>query len=188
MNQPAKPTRIAGLILAGGRSERMGRDKALLEWRGSSLLDRARALLRAAGAGTIHVGGRPEQADGLPDSQPHAGPARAILDAAQALHTSCDYLLIIPVDMPLLRAEHLAPLLSGATGQACHWQGQPLPALIPVSARSLHGEDIHSIKRLLATLGAEALELPTGMTGQPDPFTNINTADAFDRLGSSDSD
>ena len=182
MTGPIDPHRIAGLVLAGGRSARMGRDKALLEWHGISLLDRARTLLRAAGACAIHVGGRPEQADGLPDSEPHAGPARAILDAAAALHASCDYLLIIPVDMPLLRPEHLTPLLTGASGQARHWQDHPLPALVPVSARSLVDQDIHSIKRLLATLGAEALELPAGLAEHPDPFTNINTADAFARL------
>jgi molybdopterin-guanine dinucleotide biosynthesis protein A len=182
MTGPIDPDRLAGLILAGGRSARMGRDKAMLEWRGISLLDRARGLLRSAGAGTIHVGGRPQEADGLPDSEPQAGPARAILDAARALHPICDTLLVIPVDMPLLQAEHLTALLRGAPGRARHWQGQPLPALIPVSARLRQGEDIHSIKWLLARLGAEALELPPLAAGLPDPFTNINTREAFARL------
>ena len=69
------------------------------------------------------------------------------------------------------------------TGQARHWQDHPLPALVPVSARSLADQDIHSIRRLLATLGAEALELPADLAEHPHPFTNINTADAFARLG-----
>jgi molybdenum cofactor guanylyltransferase len=181
MTRAADPNRVAGLILAGGRSTRMGQDKALLEWRGASLLSHARALLRSAGVVEIHVGGRPEEIDGLPDSQPHAGPARAILDAARLLRGRYDRLLIIPVDMPLLGRDQLAPLLAALPGEARHWEGQPLPALIPVEAcDTLHGEDIHSIKRLLAALEAEVLALP--IAGPPEAFSNINTPDALARL------
>ena len=129
----------------------------------------------------IHVGGRPDEIDGLPDSEPHAGPARAILDATRLLRGQFQRLLIIPVDMPLLGPAQLTPLLAAAPGQACHWQDQPLPALIPIEACDrLHDEDIHSIKRLLATLNAKALALPP--TGPRDPFININTPDALAAL------
>ena len=43
------PTGWIGLVLAGGASSRMGTDKALLELRGRTLLDRAIAVLEAAG-------------------------------------------------------------------------------------------------------------------------------------------
>ena len=161
----------------------MGQDKALLEWQGESLLSRARALLCTIGIGTIHVGGRPDQPDGLPDSQPHSGPARAILDAAALLRGRCDHMLVIPVDMPLLRPEQLAPLLGAARGQARSWQDHPLPALIPVEACcSLPSDDIHSIKRLLSMLKAEVLTVPPIHAGHADPFININTPAAFARL------
>ena len=39
---------VAGVVLAGGRSVRMGRPKATLEWHGSTLVRRARALLEHA--------------------------------------------------------------------------------------------------------------------------------------------
>jgi len=183
MTPPAEREPVAGLILAGGRSVRMGQDKAELVWRGRTLLDHARSLLRAAGVTRLHVGGRPQEADGLADSQPHAGPARAILDAAGLLQGRFDSLLVIPVDMPLLGPDQLTPLLAGPSGQARHWAGQPLPALIPVApCRALDDGDIHSIKRLLASLGAEALA-PEGPAA---PFSNVNTPDALDRLDAPD--
>lgn len=46
---------IAGLILAAGESSRMGRDKALLDFRGLSFLETAAATLRSAGVEPIVV-------------------------------------------------------------------------------------------------------------------------------------
>ncbi|SDL66052.1 molybdenum cofactor guanylyltransferase [Maricaulis salignorans] len=183
MIQAVDMGRIAGLILAGGQSSRMGRDKALLTWQGETLLSRARTLLRNAGVDMIFVGGRPDQPDGLPDSEPHAGPARAILDAAGLLRDRCDQMLVIPVDMPLLGPDQLSPLLGGHPGRAHCWQGHPLPALIPVAAcDGLANDAIYSIKRLLTTLDANPLAVAPILAGQPDPFSNINTPEALASL------
>lgn len=46
---------IAGLILAAGASSRMGRDKALLEYRGKTFLENIVETLRAAGIARILV-------------------------------------------------------------------------------------------------------------------------------------
>tara|TARA_R110000868_G_scaffold124025_1_gene328079 strand:+ start:5941 stop:6489 length:549 start_codon:yes stop_codon:yes gene_type:complete len=172
--------RIAGLILAGGQSIRMGQDKASLMWEGETLLSRARTLLRNAGLDAIHVGGRPDQPDGLPDSVAHAGPARAILDAAGLLRGQYDHLLVIPVDMPLLSPAQLTPLLGARPSEARYWQDHPLPALIPVEACcTLISDDIHSIKRLLTTLNAKPLATAPEEAGPADPFSNINTPEAL---------
>ncbi|NUM89577.1 MAG: NTP transferase domain-containing protein, partial [Bdellovibrionales bacterium] len=46
-----------GVILAGGRSSRMGRDKALLPWKGGTFLSRAENLLRGLVGDVIVSGG-----------------------------------------------------------------------------------------------------------------------------------
>ena len=56
---------LAGVVLAGGKSSRMGEDKAQLVWQGETLLDRARQCLRTAGWDDVLVSGRPEEADGV---------------------------------------------------------------------------------------------------------------------------
>ncbi|HEX3256894.1 MAG TPA: NTP transferase domain-containing protein, partial [Pseudonocardia sp.] len=45
----------AGVVLAGGRSTRMGTPKACLEWHGSTLLYRTAALLRRTVTGPVVV-------------------------------------------------------------------------------------------------------------------------------------
>src|SRR2546425_10504819 len=45
-----------GLVFAGGRSERMGRDKALVPLAGRTLLERAVATLREAGGAPLVLG------------------------------------------------------------------------------------------------------------------------------------
>ena len=48
---------INGIVLAGGLSSRMGRDKALLPWQGRTLLEHMRGVLKQAGAGRVPGGG-----------------------------------------------------------------------------------------------------------------------------------
>jgi molybdopterin-guanine dinucleotide biosynthesis protein A len=94
---------ISAYVLAGGKSSRMGTDKALLQLAGKPLIAHAVAkLLRI----THHVhilSSNPALADFaplVPDLHPHSGPIGGI-EAALA-HTSSDWNLILPVDIPLI--------------------------------------------------------------------------------------
>ncbi len=49
---------FSAVILAGGKSSRMGRDKAWLEFDGQSLLARQIACVRRAGASEVFISGR----------------------------------------------------------------------------------------------------------------------------------
>src|SRR5205809_8106040 len=91
---------MTGFILAGGKSERMGRDKALLDWHGRTLLAHMIGLLETA-ADEDQVVGR----DRLPDRVPGRGPLSAIATALEM--TSTDANLILAADLPFLMQDFL---------------------------------------------------------------------------------
>lgn len=73
----------AGIVLAGGRSSRMGRDKALLPWHGRTLLEHMRGLLRQAGAQRVWVSGAYPAFAGIPDRIAHCGPLGGLYSVAK---------------------------------------------------------------------------------------------------------
>jgi molybdopterin-guanine dinucleotide biosynthesis protein A len=93
-----------GLVLAGGRSRRMGRDKALLELGGEPLWRRQAGALRAAGAEEVWLALRPGQ-DPYPGASAWLRDSRAGCGPLAALHAALarrrgGWLLVLPVDMP----------------------------------------------------------------------------------------
>ncbi len=82
---------VVGVVLAGGRSTRMGTDKALLVLDGRPLVARLAGVLRAAGADPVWALGGDAVAIGavgldvLADRRPHLGPLVALTDAAPTL-------------------------------------------------------------------------------------------------------
>jgi molybdopterin-guanine dinucleotide biosynthesis protein A len=138
--------KISAVILAGGKSSRMGRDKAFLEFEGQTLLARQIALARAAGAGEIFIAGRsdveyaefdcPILNDKFQNAGPLAGIERA-LDSASTPH-----LLVLAVDLPGMHIKFLRRLLAlcranlGAIPRIGS-QTEPLAAVYPKVARPL---------------------------------------------------
>lgn len=94
---------VAGAVLAGGASSRMGRDKAFIELDGQTLLDRAVAALTDADVEPIVVvgGDRPRvEAAGhrfVPDRHPGEGPLGGILTALEAVDT--DLVVVLACDL-----------------------------------------------------------------------------------------
>jgi molybdenum cofactor guanylyltransferase len=112
---------VAGFVLAGGRSARMGRDKALVLLDGRSLAERAIELLHHAGLNAAIAGARSELgalAHVIADQAPDEGPLRGICSALAS--TGAELAIFIPVDLPLLPASLLACLVADAqiTGAA----------------------------------------------------------------------
>ena len=93
--RPVGPT---GVILAGGASRRMGRDKALLEIEGETLVARAARLL-AEVCGEVLIADRGTGPASVPDG-PGRGPAAGILGAARARPGWS--LLVLAVDLPFV--------------------------------------------------------------------------------------
>src|SRR4051812_31729314 len=116
---------IGGLVLAGGGSQRMGRDKAVVEWDGGRAVDRGFALASEICDQVLVSGGD----YGLPfvaDPHPGAGPVAGLLAGAAELKArGCSKLLVLAVDAPTLRVSDLELLLSaGPPGAA--FEGLPL--------------------------------------------------------------
>jgi len=98
----AKPS-IGGYVLAGGRSTRMGRDKALLELAGKPLVQHAVLKLRRLTGEAYILGHRAELsafAPLVPDLRKSCGPLGGI-EAALA-HTQHEWIMVLPVDMPFV--------------------------------------------------------------------------------------
>lgn len=94
---------LAGFVLAGGRSSRMGQDKALLALGGVPLVQRSVAKLQRLTRQVFILGSRPDLASFaplVPDLRESCGPLGG-MEAALS-HTPCEWSLILPVDMPFL--------------------------------------------------------------------------------------
>lgn len=166
-----------GVVLAGGRSSRMGRDKAGLVWRGKPLLQHMGDLLREAGAARVVVSGDYPDAGGIPDSERGLGPLGGIASVADALPDGP--LLIVPVDMPMITVPLLARL-AGIDARCVCLHEHMLPMRLQLDAR-LRGwlQDAlrlppsrRSLRALHAAQDGVSLPLPDDVAAQ---LGNLNT-------------
>ncbi|HEV3219799.1 MAG TPA: molybdenum cofactor guanylyltransferase [Candidatus Acidoferrales bacterium] len=109
----AKFPQTEAFILAGGQSSRMGRDKALLEIGGKTLIERAAALCEPLVA-NVTLMGRPERYKevrfpALADQWHAAGPLGAIATALGAARQP--WCLVLACDMPNVTTDFLEWLL-----------------------------------------------------------------------------
>lgn len=115
---------LAGAVLTGGASRRMGRDKATLAVHGRPMAARvASALVGAGCAPVIAVGGeaaalRVTGLDVVPDDRRGVGPIGGVLGALThfAGNRGVTHVAVVACDLPLLIAPALAPLVAAAGG------------------------------------------------------------------------
>ena len=189
------------VILAGGRSTRMGENKALLpdaSRRGASLLDcacrLAETVLSDLGEDVRHfyVSGAYPFRQCIEDIIPGGGPLSGMHAALEFMlgerEGNCRQLLFIPVDMPALTAATVVSLVREAqdASSVCFY-GHKLPVLIRV-ARDISGiiadrlrapssaREARSVSNLLGFLGVRALDVPLGRESE---FINVNTPSEF---------
>ena len=119
-----------GYILAGGQSKRMGTNKALLHFRGVSMVEHLAIQMHRAGCTKVFVVGKKILPIDLPhvlEESPHHHPLYGIARALE--HCPQEYCLIVPCDLPLLSITTLHSIYSAkkyTTGS-----GQPLLGLFP---------------------------------------------------------
>jgi molybdopterin-guanine dinucleotide biosynthesis protein A len=130
---------LAGLILAGGKSSRMGSDKSLLKLPDSqqSLLEQCQKSLLLLGDNHLFISGSAHQ-NGIADVIPNCGPLsgiHAVITHIQKYHSNIKELLVAAVDMPDLCADDYICLLNtGRKNQRlCCFENCFLPLYIPLS-------------------------------------------------------
>ena len=135
----------AGYVLAGGRSSRMGRDKALLPVPGAvreTLGARAVRVLREACVEHVvalgHARGIPSDVPRIVDAVADAGPLGGIV--ALLASSLAERYVVVTVDMPFITAEHLRKLINAsdaARAAMFELEGvvEPFPCVLPASAR-----------------------------------------------------
>jgi molybdopterin-guanine dinucleotide biosynthesis protein A len=104
-----------GFILTGGKSSRMGADKALLDFGGRTLLERALAVMRQTCSNLAIVGDPAKFATYgtvVQDVYPGCGPLAGIHAALR--HSSAELNLVLAVDMPFVSSDLVAFLLAAA--------------------------------------------------------------------------
>ncbi len=184
---------IYGLLLSGGRSRRMQRDKAQLAYAGEPQLQRAWRLLEAVTTRAF-VSLRADQCNhplrsNLPqmvDTYDAIGPTAGIL-SAQATYPEVTW-LVLACDLPLLDAETLHVLLDArdpsadATAFCSRFDGlpEPLCALWEPSSHALleqrYAAASYCPRKALILLRSKLLPAP-GMA-----LDNINTPEEFSEM------
>lgn len=190
--------KLNGLVLAGGHSRRMGRDKASLVYRSSGEPEwRRMAGLLAPFCSQVFLSVRRDQSlpdhreEDVPllvDSVESAGPLTGLLTAFSA-HPHSPW-LVVACDLPLLDAETVRILLSRRGPQsitafrsASDGLPEPLCAVYEPASRELlidaFRHDRRCPRKILINAGeaVELLDLP-----HPAALDNANSREDFDRL------
>jgi molybdenum cofactor guanylyltransferase len=111
---------VAAFVLAGGKSARMGRDKALLPWRGQTLLERALEATRAVTQDVCIVGSKSKfgaYGNVVEDLVPERGPLGGIHAALRVSDRELN--LIVAVDLPFVTRKLFSYLVQRAQRSAC---------------------------------------------------------------------
>jgi molybdopterin-guanine dinucleotide biosynthesis protein A len=109
---------LVGAVLTGGRSTRMGRDKALIEVDGSAMVDRVGGALFEAGSSIVVAVGPPALAGGLAsvdDLYPGEGPLGGVITALKFFAARARSVCVVACDLPWLDAAALGELVRTAS-------------------------------------------------------------------------
>jgi molybdopterin-guanine dinucleotide biosynthesis protein A len=179
----------AGLLLAGGRSRRMDRDKAGLDWHGRTLGEHQAATLAASGAWPLLLSCRADQTwdpagfTRIEDRDDQDGAVGALVGAIESADTPV--VTVLAVDLPLMPADWLGALTGRARENgvsvvpvqdgrfeplAAAWHCSALPALEAALAAN------RSLQSACAALQAEGRLQPHVISAEEAKLlTNVNT-------------
>jgi molybdopterin-guanine dinucleotide biosynthesis protein A len=179
---------FSAVILAGGRSSRMGRDKAFLSFKEEPLIQRALRVVREAGADEVLISAREGQdfsdydCPVVIDSRAGEGPLTGIEGVLEcAAHP---FLFVQAVDLPHMTAAFirwLAGHCGSDQGAVPQWAGglEPLAAFYPVAALPILRDLRAGNRRAAREFAAQCLRAHLAVPVEVPPsygscFTNWN--------------
>jgi molybdopterin-guanine dinucleotide biosynthesis protein A len=181
--------RFSAALLAGGRSRRMGRDKAFIEIGGVPLWQRQLQILQKLAPAEIFISGpaRPEWISSgatiVSDSTDDVGPIGGLIAVLQCCRTS--HVVVLAVDLPQMTSDYLRDLLAVCSETAGVIptranQFEPLIAVYPVAAIDVANECIHqgdySLQKVAARCASQGLLKAKPITPSEESlFLNMNT-------------
>jgi molybdopterin-guanine dinucleotide biosynthesis protein A len=159
----------AGIVLAGGRSSRMGTPKAALEWHGSTLLRRTAGILARVTDGPVLVVRAPGQqlpplpprAEVIEDPAEGLGPVQGLAAGLAALTGRAGVAFVSSTDMPFLHPAFVRRVLRAAEEGAdvglplARGYPQPLAAAYRVALAPLAAQLVGQQRLRLAFLFEE---------------------------------
>jgi molybdenum cofactor guanylyltransferase len=177
--------RCSAVLLAGGKSSRMGRDKALIKFEGQPLWRRQLDTLRRLRpeqlflSGTLPASEVETIADDVADVGPLAGVAAALQKSSSPL------LVVLAIDLPLVTTRFLRSLLHlcserrGVVPQSSQ-RFEPLAAVYPkncapLAAAALQSGDFSMQNFVRAALNQNLLTARKIEDDEAALFTNLNT-------------
>jgi len=189
---------LTAILLAGGRSRRMGVDKATLLISGEPLWKRQLSVLKEAQPHALWVSARaeplwcPPEIEVVTDKPPSCGPLSGVAAGLRRLQTS--HLLVLAIDLPQMTAEYLRKLcvLARPGNGVIPFHGgyfEPLCAIYPAEAlaaaeMALNSGDAslqHFAQNLLRESQARVYELASE---ERPLYLNMNTpSDLPERTG-----
>ncbi|MCF7966601.1 MAG: molybdenum cofactor guanylyltransferase [Methylobacter tundripaludum] len=188
-------TKVAGVILAGGRARRMdNRDKGLVDFKGRPMVSYAiAALAPVVDAVFISANRNIDQYRqfGWPvisdQTDSFDGPLAGVLSAM--MHADADVLLVMPCDSPLIKAEHLRKLLliraESNADVAVAFDGirlHPVFLAIKTTLQTSLQDYLANGQRKVAVWLAQQSLVRVDFSGEPEIFNNINSMDELSML------
>ncbi|MFT5542537.1 MAG: molybdopterin-guanine dinucleotide biosynthesis protein A [Glaciecola sp.] len=172
-----------GLVLNGGKSTRMGKDKSTMRVGNSSMLGKSIAIMDPLNLDNVFISGREFD---IPDIITNKGPVGGIYSAifSRALKAG-DTLVVLPNDMPLMQTQVLSHLLVQSLERRCTcvYENQPMPLCLFVSEkilerlRELESSQGMSIRYLIAADKVHEIKADS-----VDVFANVNTMEEWSNL------
>ena len=185
-----KEADLSGFILTGGKSSRMGVDKALLKFRGGTFLSNAVSVVRPYCSEIFICGSRPEyEYLGYPlinDIYNDSGPISGIYSGLA--HSKTDWNLFLSVDTPFVDAALIQFLISNSGDFDCivpgHESGlEPLAGLY--HRRSLNKIEAMIQKRefrlthVISNLNSMVVDCNELIRNNPRLFFNVNREEDY---------